>query len=442
MYKIHYTSINKEVISDKKENSILDISLSNQIPHLHECGGQGNCTTCRVRILDGVKNISKRSQKEKRLAEKRQWDPSIRLACQCKVKGNISIQRLIWSMAEANKYQKELVAEDRPVEREVAILFCDLRDFTKLSAKNLTFDIAHMLNRFYTILGEPILMNNGIIYQYIGDEIVGVFGTAGGSKSKNNEDAVRAAIGMRHAVDRLNQVEMKDFDVTLQIGIGINFGKAFIGHLGHPQNRQFSVIGDTVNEASRIESNTKEIGTDILMSETVLNNLPEGLLNLGNTFEQMLPGLSKKTVMIEIKDFANMDLQLQLQSSLNILLKDEDAFAKLFYKKVFEKSSEVRALFTNDMLTQGRLLTHMLSGIVYSLSRPEYLIPGLQKLGENHFSYGVRKAHYPIVLEAMIETIEEVLADDYTSQTGDAWKEAIQFVTSKMKQGSDKSNQK
>ncbi|MEM8906552.1 MAG: adenylate/guanylate cyclase domain-containing protein [Bacteroidota bacterium] len=115
-----------------------------------------------------------------------------------------------------------------------------------MSAVNANFDIAYFLNRFYTVLGDPILINNGIIYQYVGDEIIGIFGTVGGTKQKNCTDALRAAIGMQYALALLNKTELKDFEVELQMGIGINFGRAFIGHLGHPTHRQFSVIGDPV----------------------------------------------------------------------------------------------------------------------------------------------------------------------------------------------------
>ena len=110
------------------------------------------------------------------MAHYRRWDPTIRLACQCSVKeeGHVQIQRLIWSMGEVNKLQIETVPEGDAEERNISILFCDLRNFTRISTENSSFDIAHMLNRFYTMIGEPILMNNGIIYQYVGDQIVGV----------------------------------------------------------------------------------------------------------------------------------------------------------------------------------------------------------------------------------------------------------------------------
>ena len=142
-------------------------------------------------------------------------------------------------------------------ERAIAILFCDIRNFTKMAVSNNTFDMAHILNRFYTVIGDPILFNNGVIYQYVGDEIIGLFGVSGGLKEKNCTDAVRAALGMNYAIERLNHLELVDFDIRIQMGIGVNFGKAFIGHLGHPKHKQFEVIGDPVNTASRIQNFNK-----------------------------------------------------------------------------------------------------------------------------------------------------------------------------------------
>ena len=122
-------------------------------PHLHECGGNGKCTTCRIRILEGLQNVSSKTHLEVGLAHSRKWDPSIRLACQSYVKGDVKVQRLIWSIAEVNKLQLEVAPEGKAEERPIAMIFCDLRNFTQLSEKNSNFDIAWFLNRFYTELG-------------------------------------------------------------------------------------------------------------------------------------------------------------------------------------------------------------------------------------------------------------------------------------------------
>ncbi|MEZ5040680.1 MAG: adenylate/guanylate cyclase domain-containing protein [Saprospiraceae bacterium] len=433
--KIHYAGINQEVTIEEDYCSILDASIENKIPHLHECGGNGKCSTCRIRIIEGAHNLSAKTQAEEDMVRSRKWDPTIRLACQCYVKGDVKIQRLIWSSAEVNKLQKETAPEGKAEERAIAILFCDLRNFTTLSTHNATFDIAYFLNRFYTALGDPILLNNGIIYQYVGDEIVGVFGTAGGTREKNCMDAIRAAMGMQYALERLNKIELKDFDVKLQMGIGINFGLAYVGHLGHPTHRQFSVVGDPVNVASRIQGQTKLMGAPILLSQSVYKSAIQDVLDIGREFKVTLAGKETSSTLYELKGFSKMDLQLELQASLHLLLQDEEAFSALFYQKVFEKAPFVRKLFKNNMRDQGRLLTHMLGGIVYSLARPEHLMMGLKKLGQNHVRYGVQLEFYPVVKEAMLETIPEVLGEFYRPAITEAWESALDFVIDTMKSG-------
>ncbi|MGB5317002.1 MAG: adenylate/guanylate cyclase domain-containing protein [Robiginitalea sp.] len=431
--KITYSAIQREVPLDSVSKSLLDISIANKIPHLHECGGNGVCTTCRVRILEGIQNLSPKTAFEISSSHARNWDPSIRLACQARPKGSVTLQRLIWSNGEVNNLQKELAPTGRAEERPIAILFCDLRNFTSLSSKNHNFDIAYMLNKFYTALGEPILMNNGIIYQYVGDEIIGVFGTTGGTAKKNCEDAIRAALGMQYALESLNRTDLKDIDIKLKSGIGINFGTSFIGHLGHPTHKQFSVIGDPVNVASRIQNETKATQTDILISDTVLDNVDRDTVETGKTFLNKLAGKDDPLYLHELVGFKDMDLQLELQSSMSEMLEDEEEFARIFYNKVFAIAPQVRALFRNNMTEQGRLLTHMLGGIVYSLSRPEHLKKGLAKLGRSHVQYGVKAEYYPVVKQAMIETIDEVLGECKTERTMEAWNTALDFVIDTMK---------
>lgn len=434
---VQYVSINREVIVEDSSCSLLDASIENKIPHLHECGGNGKCTTCRVRIIEGARNLTPKTMVEVEMSKSRRWDPSIRLACQCYIRGDLKVQRLIWSSAEINKIQKETVPEGKAEVRPLAILFCDLRNFTRLSEENPSFDVAYFLNNFYTALGDPILHNNGIIYQYVGDEIVGVFGTAGGNRKKNCMDAIRAALGMQYALERLNKIQLKQFNVKLELGIGINFGMAYVGHLGHPTHRQFSIIGDPVNVASRIEGHTKILEKSILISRSVYDCAEKDLLEIKGEYEIELSGKIDKTTIYELIGYRGMDLQLELQSSINLLLEDEDKFGSIFYDKVFRKAPQVQKLFKTNMVEQGRLLAHMLNGIVYALARPEYLKMGLRKLGESHLTYGVKAEYYPVVKEAILETIPEVIGDYYTTETGTAWSQAMDFVIDIMKSAAE-----
>ena len=166
-------------------------------------------------------------------------------------------------------------------------------------------------------------------------------------------DAIRAALGMQYALNLLNKTELKDIDIKLASGIGINFGKAYVGHLGHPTHRQFSVIGDPVNVASRIQSQTKHTATQILISESVLENVPKESLVIGESFNKLLAGKEESMNLFEVKEFQEMDMQLELQASLHVLLQDEDTFADTFYQHVFRIKPDLRELFKTYMIDQG-----------------------------------------------------------------------------------------
>jgi hemoglobin-like flavoprotein len=238
---------------------------------------------------------------------------------------------------------------------------------------------------------------------------------------------------MQYAIKRLNHFELVDFEADVKIGIGINFGKAFLGHLGHPNHKQFAVIGDPVNTASRIEAFTKNVKSNTLISDSVLRSLPENTIEIGETYKEKLRGHDHETLLHELIGFTQLDIQLELQSSLEYLLQNEDEFAEKFYNRVFEKSPQIRNLFKQNMKQQGRLLTHMLGGIIYTMSRPEHMRLGLKELGRNHARYGVKPEHYPIVLSSLLETIEEQLGEIYNENLAKAWSEALNNVTAEMK---------
>jgi len=427
-FKVNYISINRTVELNDRNRSLLQVSIDNKIPHMHECGGHGLCTTCRVRVIDGMRGLSPPTQFEKELSAGRHWDPTIRLACQARVTGDVSVKRLVWSNADVTNLQKEAINRDAGEERFLAILFCDMRNFTGIAEKHLSYDLAYMLNRFYTILGDPILMNNGIIYQYVGDEITGLFGTEKGDPEKICLDALRAAFGMFHAVDRLNRLEMKEFDTVIKVGIGIHFGKAFVGHIGHPENKQFCVLGDPVNVASRIQSHNKSLNTHFLISEEFFNQLSPDLLSLGKTDRLVLRGKERETKVYEVIKFKDPDINFIIQATINTILHDEEAFARNFYSRVFHKDPSLRGLFKKNMIEQGRMLTHMLGGIVYSLSRPHHLKLGLKTLGRQHENYGVKPEYYSTIKEALVETIGDQLGEDNTEEVYNAWEAALDMI--------------
>ena len=438
MAKVTYVGINTQVQSEDQEATLLDISNANKIPHTRECGGNGKCTTCRVRVLKGAEHLTPPTAWEEHMAAKRSWDPSIRLACQCKPTGDIEIQRLIWTSSAINRLQLETLRQGLAEEKPIALLVCDLRNFTQITASNLSFDMAHMLNRFYNVLGDPILKNNGIIYQYVGDEIIGIFGIDSGNQTEVCQNAIRAALGMQYAIDRLNHLELKDLDTHFKIGIGVHHGTAYMGYLGHPNHRQLAIVGDPINVASRIQGMTKDTQTGLLISEPVLQSLPPNSLEIEAKHVKHLKGKPDPFTLYEVKGFQELDLNLELQASLDDLMKSEQQFAQLFYDRLFEKAPELRDLFKVDIEAQGKLLTHMVVGIIYALSRPKNLVMGLTKLGGSHVHYGVKPSHYPVVLEVMMETLKDLFQSRWTARRALAWEKALTFITDQMQEGARK----
>jgi len=426
----------KSISGVDPEETILDLSVRQRIPHMQECGGNGRCTTCRVRILEGMNNVTPRTAAERRVARRRNWGASMRLACQTKVKGRVTLERMIRTSSEVSRLQLEKIAAGVAEERHLAILFCDMRNFTPFAERHLPYDVVHVLNRFFGVLGEPILMNDGVIYQYVGDEITGLFGLQTKDPEKACRAALRAALGMVSSLGALNKTLEEEFGVSLDVGIGLHYGPAVVGLLGHPSHRQFGVIGDAVNVASRIQARNRELGTKLLASQTLLQQLPPSALTTGRRDRSPLKGKEEVLEIVEVQGFsAPDDLQL-VQSSLGVLLSEEASFSRAFYQRLFEVAPAARQLFeATDMKVQGQLMTHMLKHAVYALSRPEDIQLGLREMGRRHHRYGVRPEHYPVVREVLIHTLEAALGEDWTAPVARAWTNIVQMVTDLMEEG-------
>jgi len=159
--------------------------------------------------------------------------------------------------------------------RAVAILFSDIRSFTNISEKNKADVLVAFLNRYFSTMVEIIKKHGGTIDKFIGDAIMAEFGTPV-SYEDNCRRAVAAAYEMREA---LPSVELGDLvlpdGMKFNIGIGIHYGDVIVGSIGSKDKTDYSVIGDNVNLASRLEGLTKTYGTQILVSQSVLEDAGE-----------------------------------------------------------------------------------------------------------------------------------------------------------------------
>jgi adenylate cyclase len=122
------------------------------------------------------------------------------------------------------------------------------------------------------------LKNQGHIDKYIGDGLMALFGINAQSDQEICLSAIRAALDMRDQLDGLNVYLDKHFKTRLKVGIGIHFGPAIMGNFGHPQVMHYTALGDTVNTASRIESMTRKLKTDLLISDEVYQLVKDKLV--------------------------------------------------------------------------------------------------------------------------------------------------------------------
>lgn len=250
------------------DQTLLEISRGAGIPHAAACGGNARCSTCRVMILEHLENVLPRNELEQKLATRKGFDDHIRLACQTKIAGPVKLRRLVIDEEDiriAQAGSKQATGKDR----RLAILFSDIRNFTPFAESHLAYDVIHILGRFFRKVGGPVLQHGGYIDKYMGDGIMAIFGLESDDPAEACVDAVSAGLGMLEALGELNEYLREQFDTTFKIGIGIHIGPVIIGEMGHPKKMQFTAIGDAVNIASRIESATKQLGVDLLVSDEV-----------------------------------------------------------------------------------------------------------------------------------------------------------------------------
>lgn len=250
------------------DQSLLEIARAAGVPHAAACGGNARCSTCRVMVLEHPENVAPRNAAEDRLAKRKGFDPEIRLACQTRITGDVKLRRLVIDEEDikiAQSSGKKATGKDR----QLAILFSDIRNFTSFAESHLAYDVIHILGRYFRKVGGPVLAHGGYIDKYMGDGIMAIFGLDQEDPEPTCFNAVSAGLGMLEAVEELNVYLEEQFDTRFRIGIGIHIGPVIIGELGHPKKMQFTAIGDTVNIASRIESATKETGTMLLVSDEV-----------------------------------------------------------------------------------------------------------------------------------------------------------------------------
>lgn len=274
VYRVNFGSVMVEhpergVIAAPTGETLLDALRGAGVDHSAVCGGRARCTTCRVRVTRGLEQLALPGEAERRALDGIRADTATRLACQLRLSSDIAVVPLIPPGYGMDYVRRPGGIEGK--EQAVAALFVDLRDSTRLGEQRLPYDVVFILNQFFAEMSAALAETNGHYAQFNGDGLMALYGL---DDSINNAcfDALRGAQSMFHRLEALNQRLQRELDQPLRIGIGIHCGEAVVGTMGPPSSPLVSAVGDTINTAARLESQSKPLNVPLLVSVEVMRN--------------------------------------------------------------------------------------------------------------------------------------------------------------------------
>ena len=297
MPTIYYLPDDRE-IETTAGRTILQTSLLMGIPHTNVCAGIARCSTCRVMVVEGLESCSPRTEAEQVLSERLRFSDGIRLACQTRVDGDIKVRRLILDDEDA-EVTSQLDATPGRIgeEKDVAIMFADIRGSTAFAEALPPYDLIHVMNRYFLRMGRVIAKHGGYIESYRGDGLMALFGVDEPRDAALR--AVRAGLEMFDEVELLNPHLEATYRARFQIVIGVHYGQVVMGTVGFSDMRQMSAIGDSVNLAARIEDVNKEVDARLLVSEATYNHVRDHV-EAGRSFVTSLKGKTGEHTLYEI----------------------------------------------------------------------------------------------------------------------------------------------
>ncbi|MDP5219230.1 adenylate/guanylate cyclase domain-containing protein [Ruegeria sp. 2205SS24-7] len=251
-------------ITSERGMTLLEMSRANNIPHTALCGGKGRCTTCRVVIEEGADLLHPPSEAEARSLQAVGATANTRLACQIRPVDPLTVHRVFRPQGGRTRAHAS-----QGQERQLAILFLDMRGFTSRTAGQLPYDVVFFLNRFFDAIVPAVTEAGGNVDKYMGDGFLAVFESATAEDSARA--GLRAAEGAGKALEAFNQSLADHNDRTVQIGMALHLGNVVLGEIGTTENAPRTIIGDAVNATSRLQAETKRMGVELIVSAPLLN---------------------------------------------------------------------------------------------------------------------------------------------------------------------------
>jgi len=247
--------------------SVLEASLLNDVPHAHVCGGRGRCSTCRIRVLSDPSSLPEARASEQAVLDRIGAESGVRLACQLRPTGDVALALLLPPQATMAEVRRRAPASSGE-ERYAVIMFVDMRGSSRLAEARLPYDTVFIVNQFLTAVSSGVIASGGEPNQILGDGLLALFGLKVRPDAACRQ-AASACAAIAANVEKLNESLAHDINEPIRFGIGLHAGLIIAGEIGYERHAQFTVIGDAVNVAARLQDLTKPFNCEVLMSEEV-----------------------------------------------------------------------------------------------------------------------------------------------------------------------------
>ncbi len=264
-HTVRVTYVDGPEIQSELGLTLLEISQAHSVPHTALCGGKGRCTTCRVIVEEGAELLHPPTEVEARSLAAVGAPPGTRLACQIRPTDPSTVFRVFRPNGGRNRAHAS-----QGEERQLAILFLDMRGFTARTTGQLPYDVVFLLNRFFDAIVPAITNSGGIVDKYLGDGLLAVFDKPDAARSA--QAGLKAAEEVGQALERFNMQVAAEGSPEIRIGMGLHLGDLVVGEIGAAGHAARTIIGDAVNVASRLEAETKGLGVELLVSSAVLES--------------------------------------------------------------------------------------------------------------------------------------------------------------------------
>jgi len=415
----------RTVVSANAGDSLLEVSLANDVPHHRVCGGRARCSTCRVMVHDGHELLEPRGEPELHVARSRRWGPEIRLACQARIRndatGEIVVRRLVIDRQDSEDAQSGSGETERLVERRALVLVARVEGLTSFAARHLPYDAMHIASRVFGTLGELVRAHRGEVVSMQGSRLTAIFAAEPGHVERAANDALRAAFRMGPRLAIVNEYIGQNFGESFSVTVGLHVGTVFLGSTGTMSGSSGAIlIGETSEVSERIASSLVSTSMSVAATDEAIACASDDV-----AMSEVIEVIEGPNVHVRaLYGFAKPDVNFLVQSSFESIVPVADDFARRFYARLFELAPDTRQMFAYvDMDVQRKMLIDVLAAAIRGLDDLPALLPTLEALGRRHVGYGVAVSHYRAVGTSLLETLAAQFGDAFTPEVHLAWME-------------------